>query len=132
MADVEPAAQIEEPKEVPKDEVENENPAPEESVPEKVDEDNKDANMESEKKKKKKKKSKKKTVGRNAMEAQPRRIDSPRSAQPRRIRGLVREVRTDHRSADACAFSLSRLTVAGHHLWRHLPFGTHRLLRGNG
>ena len=63
MADVEPAAQIEEPKEVPKDEVENENPAPEESVPEKVDEDNKDANMESEKKKKKKKKSKKKTVG---------------------------------------------------------------------
>ena len=60
--------------------VENANPEPEESVPEKVDEDNKDANMESEKKKKKKKKSKKKTVGRDGMSSQPRRFDSPRSA----------------------------------------------------
>lgn len=96
MADVEPAAKVEEPKEVTEPVVENANPVPEESIPEKVDEDNKDANVESEKKKKKKKKSKKKVVGWIVNYPSPSRIHPPRSAQPWRIRGLVREVGTDH------------------------------------
>ena len=96
MADVEPAAKVEEPKEVTEPVVENANPVPEESIPEKVDEDNKDANVESEKKKTKKKKSKKKVVGWIVNYPSPSRIHPPRSAQPWRIRGLVCEVGTDH------------------------------------
>ena len=81
MADVEPAAKVEEPKEVTEPVVENANPVPEESIPEKVDEDNK---------------SKKKVVGWIVNYPSPSRIHPPRSAQPWRIRGLVCEVGTDH------------------------------------
>lgn len=84
---------------------------------------NMDANKESEKKKKKKKKSKKKVTGRVFVRLLIPRFHQADAALPRRIRGLVCEVRPDCRLGDSCSCSVPASWLVGFHFRQVLSSG---------